>query len=85
MADEKPETHPRFRDHSSPLAFNIKNEQLLREAQIANEKHQLVRERLAHCARTEGVNVFVNCKELREQYMALCQDRYHVWFELESG
>lgn len=65
-----------FKDRSNPVNFNIRNEQLVREYQIAIEGMGLVRERLAHCARTEGVNQVVNCKELREQYYALCQDRF---------
>jgi hypothetical protein len=67
---------PSFRDYSSPYAFNVRNEQLVREYQIAIEGMQLVRERLAHCVRTEGVNQFENCKELREKYAALCSDRF---------
>lgn len=43
---------------------------------MAVENMTLVRERLAHCARTEGVNQFERCKELREQYWALCNDRF---------
>lgn len=63
-------------DRSSPVAFTKRNEELVREYQIAIEGMTLIRERLAHCARTEGVNQVANCKELREQYFALCNDRF---------
>ena len=66
-----------FQDKSNGVvAFNVRNEQLVREYQIAIEGMTLVRERLAHCVRTEGVNQVANCKELREQYFALCNDRF---------
>ena len=67
---------PSFDDKTSPYDFNIRREALVRENQIAIEYQNVVRERLADCARKEGVNQFVNCKELREQYMALCNDRF---------
>lgn len=70
------EPQPSFKDRSSPYAFNVRNEQLIREYQIAIEGMEIVRERLAHCVRTEGVNQFVNCAELREKYSALCNDRF---------
>ena len=65
-----------FKDRSGPVAFNVRNEALVREYQIAIEGMGLVRERLAHCVRTEGVNAVANCKELREKYWALCNDRF---------
>ena len=37
----------------------------------------LLRAKLKHCVRTETVNQFVNCRELREKYFDLCKDRYH--------
>jgi hypothetical protein len=75
MADE--EVQPSFHNRDSPTEFFIRREILSREYQIAVERQKLVRERLAHCFRTEGVNQFVNCKELREQYMNLTNDRFH--------
>ena len=44
---------------------------------IATQSMNLLREKLAHCFRTEGVNHFTNCKELREKYFSLCQDRFN--------
>ena len=75
MAEEAaaPQT---FKDRSGPVAFNVRNEQLVREYQIAIEGMNVVRERLAHCVRTEGVNQMAACKELREKYWALCNDRF---------
>ena len=64
-----------IQDRSSVSAFHLRSDQLAREQQIANETMFLVGERLARCFRTEGVNHFVNCKELRERYWALCSDR----------
>ena len=76
MSGEGGQTVGSFKDKSSPVAFNVRNEQLVREYQIAIEGMALVRERLAHCVRTEGVNSVANCKELREKYWALCNDRF---------
>ena len=64
------------RPHVGIAEYNARNEAVVREYQIAIEGMRLVRERLADCVRHEGVNQFVNCKELREQYWALCNDRY---------
>ena len=49
---------------------------MVREYQIAIEAMNLLNERLGHCVRTEGVNQFTNCEELRNKYFALCNDRY---------
>lgn len=67
---------PDMKDRSSVLAFHSRNEQIVREKEIAIQWMNIVRERLAHCARTEGLNQFVNCKELRESYMEIVNDRY---------
>ena len=64
------------RPHTGIAETNARSEAVVREYQIAIEGMHLVRERLADCVRHEGVNQFVNCKELREQYWALCNDRY---------
>jgi len=66
-----------WKDRSSVVGFNERNEQMTREYQIAMENMNIQRERLAHCTRTEGVNMMTNCKEIREKYMALCNDRFH--------
>ena len=76
MEDEPATPQPSFLDRSSPFAFHVRKEALTREFQIAIEGQKLVRDRLAECFRTEGVNQFVECKELRLQYMALCNDRF---------
>lgn len=65
-----------WKDLSSAYGFHEKNEQMAREYQIAIEGMNITREKLAHCVRTEGVNQFVKCKELREKYWLLCQDRF---------
>ena len=75
MADE-PTEQPSFMDRRSPFEFHVRREALAREYLVALEGQRLVRERLAECFRTEGVNQFVNCKELRIQYMTLCADRF---------
>jgi hypothetical protein len=49
---------------------------MAREVMIANESMNLLKEKLAHCFRTEGVNHFVKCKDLREKYFSLCKDRF---------
>ncbi len=61
----------------TPYDYHVKQELLAREYQVAIEKMIIVKERLAKCARTEHINQFTNCKELRDQYVALLKDRYH--------
>ncbi len=61
----------------SPYDHKVQKETLVREYQVALASMRLVRERLAVCVRTENVNQFVNCRELREQYHALCKDNYN--------
>lgn len=70
------EENKNFRDNLSPYDYNVRQEKIVREYQIAIENMAIVRERLAECVRTEHVNSFVKCKDLREKYFALCQDRY---------
>ena len=66
-----------LRDSSSPQNYYIRQEQLVREYQVAVEGMAIVRDKLAVCVRSNTVNQFVACKELRETYFALCTDRYH--------
>lgn len=63
-------------DYSTPYNFHLRNEQLAREYQVSIETMGLLRNELQDCVRNETVNQFVNCKELREKYFALCTDRY---------
>lgn len=70
------EKEPPFIDRSSGNAFHERNEILAREYMVAVEGMHLIGEKLAHCFRTEGVNHYVNCRELREKYAALCKDRF---------
>ena len=65
-----------LKDYSTPYNFHLRNDQILREYQIGIEEMNLLRTEMAHCFRTEGVNQFNNCKELREKYVGLCQDRF---------
>lgn len=65
-----------LKDYSSPANFHLRNDQLVREYQISLENMHLIRRDLSECVRSEGVNQFVNCRELREKYWALCQDRF---------
>ncbi len=60
----------------SAYDFHFTNEQLVREAQIASQSAQLLREELGECVRKEGVNANVNCYELRKKYFDLLKDRY---------
>lgn len=55
--------------------YEMKNK-YAREYHVAAESMSLLREELKDCVRTEGINQFVNCKDLREKYFALCMDRY---------
>ena len=66
-----------YRQGLAPYEYHCKREVDLKEHYIAVAKQTLVRERLSRCVKTEGVNQFVNCKELREQYAEICRDRYH--------
>lgn len=71
------EVQPSFAVRDSPAEYHSRRETMVREYQIGLERQKIIRERLAHCFRTEGVNQFINCKELRDQYMELTNDRYH--------
>ena len=66
----------KFKLGGTPTDFYVKQEKLSNEYQIAIEGMTLVRERLAKCFREEGVNHYVKCKDIREQYFALCNDRF---------
>lgn len=77
MSEEKKNPYATYRRGISPYENYVKDDKFAREKKIAAEHMQLVRERLTHCVRTETVNQFHACKELREQYLELCMDRYH--------
>lgn len=66
-----------LQDKSSTYAYYIRQDQLAKEYQIGIESVNLLREDLRNCIRSEGVNQFVNCKELREKYAAVCKDNFH--------
>ena len=74
--DAQMEKESPFLDRSSVNAYHERNEMMAREYMVAVESMHLVGERLAHCFRTEGVNHYVNCKDLREKYAGLCKDRF---------
>mmetsp|Transcript_3803 Transcript_3803/g.3908 ORF Transcript_3803/g.3908 Transcript_3803/m.3908 type:complete len:99 (+) Transcript_3803:78-374(+) len=76
MADSGTEVLPFKKNCESPFAYNVLVEQHAREYQVAIETKNIIRDKLAHCFRTEGVNHVVNCKELRETYFSLCTDRF---------
>jgi hypothetical protein len=65
-----------LKDYSSPYNFHLRNDQLVREYQISIENMSMVRQELSECVRTEGINHFVNCKELRQKYFELCNDKF---------
>ncbi len=65
-----------LKDRATVVAFNERNEQMVREYQIAIENMTIQRERLEDCVRAEGVNQMTACKDLREKYFALCNDRF---------
>lgn len=64
-------------DKSSHLNYENRIDKLVREYQIAVETQQIVGDKLAECARNEGVNRWVNCRELSARYFELCDDRFH--------
>jgi hypothetical protein len=47
---------------------------LVKEKMAKTGEMSLLREELVECVRTEGVNQFINCKDLRERYWAMCVD-----------
>jgi hypothetical protein len=63
-------------DVEKMAAKYLLQEQLSKEYQIALEEMGIVRHELRECVRTEGVNQFTNCKEIRDKYWALCKDKY---------
>ncbi|ETW08396.1 hypothetical protein H310_00986 [Aphanomyces invadans] len=48
--------------------------ELAQEKVISHQKVKLLREEIAECYMKNGVNHFVACKALREQYSALVKD-----------
>jgi hypothetical protein len=78
IKSKKMERDPyKMMDYSSLFNFNKRLGELAREYEIAVQTQQIVGDRLAECFRVEGVNQFVNCRELALQYNELCNDRYH--------
>jgi hypothetical protein len=65
-----------LQDRSSTYNYHRRQDQLVREYQIAVEEMSFIRQELAECVRSEGVNQFLNCKDLRDKYFLLCQDRF---------
>mmetsp|Transcript_20200 Transcript_20200/g.40721 ORF Transcript_20200/g.40721 Transcript_20200/m.40721 type:complete len:99 (+) Transcript_20200:36-332(+) len=66
----------RSKDPSQAYNFHLRKDQMIREYHISLESMKMLREELSECVRSESVNQFVNCKELREKYFLLCQDNY---------
>lgn len=50
---------------------------LVKEYHIAIERQLIAHDRLAECNRSEGVNQFVNCRDLALKYLELSEDKYH--------
>lgn len=71
------EERPGMMDRSSIFNFNKRLDVLSREYQIAIETQSYIGEKLAECVRTEGVNQYVNCRDLSLRYKELCEDRFH--------
>jgi hypothetical protein len=69
-------TERKLKDTSSSFNYAVRSEQVAKEYLIALESMAIIREKLDHCVRTAGVNQFSKCTELREKYLALCNDRY---------
>ncbi len=61
-------------DRSSPMAYVIRQEQLAKERQIATQTQLILRDQYEHCVRQEGVNQFINCKDIRNKYLKMQQD-----------
>ena len=71
------EERPGLMDRSSVYNYNVRLEQLAREYQVAVETQLIIGEKLSECARTEGVNQHINCKDLKLKYLELSNDRFH--------
>lgn len=61
---------------ATPNEFYEKKEQLAREYKISLESMDLLRKELQECVRTESINHFTRCKDLREKYFSLCTDKF---------
>lgn len=72
-------------DKSSIYNYYVRIEELAREYQIGVESQLLAGQKLAECNRREGVNQFVNCRDLALKYKALCEDQYHGMIFPESA
>jgi hypothetical protein len=51
-----------------PVAYLHDVEQRARERQVAYETVKLLRQKVIHCYRTEGVNHYENCRDVAQAY-----------------
>ena len=57
--------------------YYVEQEELMREYQIGLAQMRIVRRKLSDCVKSETVNQFVNCRDLREQYHTMCKDNFN--------
>jgi len=55
--------------YNDPVAWTNYREQRVREIAIAIEMGKILKQRLAECYQTEGVNHLQNCKEEQRKYL----------------
>ncbi|CAM9398188.1 unnamed protein product [Choristocarpus tenellus] len=72
-------------DKSDPVAWMKSKEQAVREEMIAKERFNLLRLKIVDCYRKEGVNHYVNCKELTTKYAALMKSKTYGVLKPPSG
>lgn len=61
-------THPQRGRADDPVAYLRANEQRARERQVAYETVKLLRQKVIHCYRENGVNHYEKCRDVGQAY-----------------
>ncbi|CAM9461151.1 unnamed protein product [Discosporangium mesarthrocarpum] len=81
----EPTPHVDLSDRSDPVAWAKSRQQAVREKIIAKERVNLLRLKVVDCYRKEGVNHYVNCKELTTKYLSLIQGKKYGTLKPAAG
>jgi hypothetical protein len=63
-----------FDKRKGPVAYHDMIEKMTREQAVGNARKRAIGKQLKDCIHTNGVNQFVECRELREKYWTFCVD-----------
>jgi hypothetical protein len=69
----------------TPVQTSLRRQQNVREQFIAIEEIKVLRDAVAECYRTEGVNHYENCKEQVQAYMERTRGKFPTWDALKPA